>query len=60
MRTLRCFLAAGSASDVPGAQGAGMPVFWHNRIGLPGRDGAMPEFSERSLDLLPKVVFAPA
>jgi 2-haloacid dehalogenase len=56
----RTLFVAGSASDVPGAQGAGMPVFWHNRIGLPGRDGAMPEFSERSLDLLPKVVFAPA
>jgi 2-haloacid dehalogenase len=30
----RTLFVAGSASDVPGAQGVGMPVFWHNRIGL--------------------------
>lgn len=54
-RPERTLFVAGSASDVPGAQGVGMPVFWHNRIGLPGRDGAVPEFSERSLDRLPEV-----
>lgn len=26
---------AGSPADVPGASGAGLPVFWHNRLGLP-------------------------
>ncbi len=26
---------AGSSGDVPGAADAGMPVFWHNRLGLP-------------------------
>lgn len=25
---------AGSAGDVPGASAVGMPVFWHNRLGL--------------------------
>ena len=29
---------AGSASDVPGAAGVGMPVFWHNRMRLPAPD----------------------
>jgi len=29
---------AGSAADVPGATAVGMPVFWHNRIGLPAAD----------------------
>jgi 2-haloalkanoic acid dehalogenase type II len=55
-RPERTLFVAGSASDVPGAQGVGMPVFWHNRVGLPGRDGAVPQFSERSLDRLPEVV----
>ncbi len=31
---------AGSSGDVPGAAGAGMPVFWHNRLGLPALAGA--------------------
>jgi 2-haloalkanoic acid dehalogenase type II len=52
----RTLFVAGSASDVPGAQEVGMPVFWHNRVGLPGRDGAEPQFSERSLDRLVQVV----
>jgi 2-haloalkanoic acid dehalogenase type II len=26
---------AGSPADIPGAAGVGMPVFWHNRAGLP-------------------------
>jgi 2-haloalkanoic acid dehalogenase type II len=57
-RPERTLFVAGSASDVPGAHGVGMPVFWHNRVGLPGRDGAVPEFCERSLQRLPDVVFA--
>jgi hypothetical protein len=43
---------AGSASDVPGAQGVGMPVYWHNRIGLPPRDDARPDHHEPTLDKL--------
>lgn len=36
---LRCdakdvLFVAGSAGDVPGASAVGMPVFWHNRLGL--------------------------
>jgi len=43
---------------VPGAGGLGMPVFWHNRIGLPPRDGVRPEFCEPSLARLPQIVLA--
>jgi 2-haloacid dehalogenase len=52
----RTLFVAGSASDVPGAHGAGMPVFWHNRIGLPARGDATPEFCEPTLDSLASVV----
>lgn len=31
----RTLFVAGSPADIPGAAGVGMPVFWHNRIGLP-------------------------
>ena len=31
----RTLFVAGSPADVPGAAGVGMPVFWHNRAGLP-------------------------
>ncbi len=54
----RTLFVAGSAADVPGAQRVGMPVFWHNRIGLPPRDDAKPEFCERSLQRLPAVALA--
>lgn len=52
----RTLFVAGSASDVPGAKGVGMPVYWHNRIDLPPRDDAKPEFLERSLGPLPGIV----
>lgn len=53
----RTLFVAGSASDVPGAQAVGMPVYWHNRIGLPPRDDARPAYFERNLDrLLPLVI----
>ena len=55
-RPERTLFVAGSAADVPGAQAAGMPVFWHNRIGLPARDDARPQFSDRSLHGLPAIV----
>ena len=52
----RTLFVAGSASDVPGAKGAGMPVYWHNRIGLPphgvGGDDGRPDFLEKSLEPL--------
>ena len=40
----RTLFVAGSASDVPGAKSVGMPVCWHNRVGLPPRDGVRPDF----------------
>jgi 2-haloacid dehalogenase len=48
----RTLFVAGSASDVPGAKAVGMPVYWHNRIGLPPRDGTRPDYLEPSLDAL--------
>lgn len=48
----RTLFVAGSASDVPGAKGVGMPVYWHNRIGLPPRDDARPDYLEATLDPL--------
>jgi 2-haloacid dehalogenase len=51
----RTLFVAGSAADVPGAQSTGMPVYWHNRIGLPAQDGASPQFLERSLHRLPSI-----
>ncbi len=51
-RPERTLFVAGSASDVPGAKAVGMPVFWHNRVGLPPRDDARPDFLEKSLEPL--------
>ena len=31
----RTLFVAGSPADIPGASGVRMPVFWHNRTGLP-------------------------
>lgn len=56
----RTLFVAGSAADVPGAHGVGMPVYWHNRIGLPPRGDAPPEFLERTLDRLPAIVLGEA
>lgn len=38
----RALFVAGSSGDVPGAAGAGMKVFWHNRMGLALPAGAPP------------------
>ena len=57
-RPERTLFVAGSAADVPGAHRVGMPVFWHNRIDLPPRDGTAPEFTEPSLRRLATVVLA--
>ena len=48
----RTLFVAGSASDVPGAKGAGMPVYWHNRIGLSPRDDTKPDHLESTLHRL--------
>lgn len=48
----RTLFVAGSAADVPGAKGAGMPVFWHNRMGLKPVDDARPDFGAASLEPL--------
>ena len=48
----RTLFVAGSASDVPGAKAVGMPVYWHNRVGLPPRDESTPDYLEPTLDRL--------
>ena len=48
----RTLFVAGSAADVPGAKAVGMPVFWHNRIGLQPVDAARPDFVAASLEPL--------
>lgn len=45
----RTLFVAGSAADVPGARGVGMPVYWHNRMGLAPRSNARPDTMETSL-----------
>lgn len=52
----RSLFVAGSAADLPGAASLGMPVYWHNRIGLPVPDTAKPRFLESSLDRLLELV----
>ena len=52
----RTLFVAGSASDVPGAKAVGMPVYWHNRIGLPAVNDAKPDFMESSLAPLLELV----
>lgn len=37
----RTLFVAGSPADIPGAAGVGMPVFWHNRAGLPLLDDSV-------------------
>jgi 2-haloacid dehalogenase len=46
----RALFVAGSPADLPGATGVGMPVFWHNRLGLSSIDSAVrPSFVSDSL-----------
>lgn len=52
----RTLFVAGSASDVPGAKGVCMPVYWHNRVGLPPRGDARPDFLEKSLEPLAALI----
>jgi 2-haloacid dehalogenase len=46
---------AGSAGDVPGAGGVGLPVIWHNRVGAPAAGGE-PLAVIETLDPLPGLV----
>jgi 2-haloacid dehalogenase len=50
---------AGSSADVPGAAGVGMPVVWHNRVGLPARPGPTPLREGRSLDAVLAGIVSP-
>jgi 2-haloacid dehalogenase len=52
----RTLFVAGSAADVPGAKGVGMPVFWHNRMGLRPVDSERPDFVAASLEPLLNLV----
>jgi HAD superfamily hydrolase (TIGR01493 family) len=55
----RTLFVAGSASDVPGAKGVGMAVYWHNRIALPLRGDSEPDYLEPTLHRLADL-FPPA
>jgi 2-haloalkanoic acid dehalogenase type II len=53
----RTLFVAGSPADIPGAAGVGMPVFWHNRAGLPFvTDTARPLLIADTLDPLAEIV----
>ena len=53
----RTLFVAGSPADIPGAAGVGMPVFWHNRAGLPFvADRARPLVIADTLDPLKELV----
>ncbi len=52
----RTLFVAGSAADVPGAKGVGMPVYWHNRMGLAPVGDAQANYTERSLTPLLEMV----
>lgn len=53
----RTLFVAGSPADIPGAAGVGMPVFWHNRAGLPFvADRARPLLLADTLDPLADLV----
>jgi 2-haloalkanoic acid dehalogenase type II len=52
----RTLFVAGSAADVSGAKVVGMPVYWHNRIGLAAVGDASPDYTERSLTPLLEIV----
>lgn len=52
----RTLFVAGSAADVPGARGVGMPVFWHNRMRLAPVEGAVPDVESDALGPLAALV----
>jgi 2-haloalkanoic acid dehalogenase type II len=47
-----CLFVAGSAYDLSGAAGIGMPVYWHDRIGMSVPPGAPPPLARHD-SLLP-------
>ncbi|MDN8548874.1 HAD-IA family hydrolase [Microbacterium sp. NM3R9] len=49
----RTLFVAGSRYDIPGAGGVGMPVWWHNRIGMDRGDLPAPLFESTTLESLP-------
>lgn len=49
---------AGSRYDIGGAMGAGMPVWWHNRIRMPRGNAPSPIAENDSLSPLPQYVAA--
>lgn len=52
-----CLFVAGSAYDLFGAAGVGLPVFWHDRIGMAPPQGAPPPLVRaNSLSSLPDFV----
>ena len=52
----RVLFVAGSPYDILGAGQIGMDVWWHNRIGMPGRPGPGLVAEHRTLDPLPAFV----
>jgi 2-haloacid dehalogenase len=48
----RALFVAGSPADITGASGAGMRVWWHNRLRLPLGDGQAPLAEHDSLEPL--------
>lgn len=53
----RTLFVAGSPADVPGAMAVGMPVYWHNRPGLPLLSTAsQPLLTAPTLDQLPDML----
>jgi len=49
----RVLFVAGSPHDIPGAGAIGMPVWWHNRIGMPREHTPAPIAEHRTLTALP-------
>jgi 2-haloacid dehalogenase len=52
VRAEDALFVAGSSADVAGAAGVGMPVVWHNRVGLPPRPGPKPLREGGTLDAI--------
>jgi 2-haloacid dehalogenase len=53
----QALFVAGSPADLPGAAGVGLPVVWHNRLGLaPFARSVQPLATWASLDPLPALV----
>lgn len=55
----RVLFVAGSFYDIQGAANVGMPVWWHNRIGMPLPAGPAPVAEHDSLKPLPRYLASP-